>query len=129
MFFKYWEQVDQMVFEVRIPLFWETIWSQNGGTLFLRSSPWSISAAILIMDHKNAIQFTNKIFQIQAPCKCIERKIKGRKKKCQVSSQSANSFSWLSLSTSCNPIKFNSAQVFTRMTNTKAYFPSGLLKN
>lgn len=34
----------------------------------------------------------------------------------------------LTLNTSCNPIKLNSAQVLTGRTQTKAYFPLGLLK-
>lgn len=86
-----------------------------------------------IIDHQDSIQFAFKIFQVLESCKWIERKRKKGKKhndiQCQVSSQWANPHSVDSLSTSCNPIKFNSAQVFTGMTNTKAYFPLGLLKN
>lgn len=82
----YWKQVGQMVSEVRITLFWGTIQTSNEGTLFLRSSPWSISY-YTITDHKSLIQLAFEIFQIQASAGMLKEK-EGKRKQWHAMSSS-----------------------------------------
>lgn len=133
MFLNYWKQVGQMVSKVRITLFWEAMNLEWRIICFSKGITMKYQLLYLSSIIRTPFNLPSISFRSKNLANILEEKAKQRKKtndmQCQVSSQSANPHLVDSLSTSCNPIKCNSAQVFTGMTNTKAYFPLGLLKN